>query len=323
MPRSPSYTIALLRLAPAISPKQKVIAAYLFCALTWGTTWFFIRVSIGPGAFPTYPSAALRFTIAVAIIVLLGLAGLFPLKPHLGSQVRWVCVAGLLNGLGYALVYHGEETVPGSVAAVIFGSSPLLIAICAAITRTERISTGQITGAIIALAGIVFIFWDRLTISPQQAVSVALIFVAALGNAIYVLLLKCKAPDAHSMSATGIFLAGTSAVLWLFSLAAFSLPHAVNSHPLPWPPPLNPSLALLYLAIAGSFLAFGCYLYLIKHVSAMVVGSLVIVQPLIALVVDHFWEAGAKFSALTYTGAALTLTGLIISLLRKPAQPAA
>ena len=52
----------------------------------------------------------------------------------------------------------------------------------------------------------------------------------------------------------------------------------------------------------------------------MVVGSLVILQPLIALLVDHFWEAGAKFALLTYLGAALTLAGLSISLLLKPRQ---
>lgn len=306
-----------------ISPKQKVIAAYLFCALTWGTTWFFIRVSIAPGGFPTYESAALRFTIAVVIIVTLGLAGLFRLKNHLGPQLWWVCVAGLLNGLGYALVYHGEESVPGSVAAIIFGLSPLLIAICAAATRTEFISAGQVTGALIALAGITIIFWDRLTVSRQQALSVALIFVAVLANAVWVLLLKRKAPDAHSMSSTGIFLAATSAALWVFSLVSFSLhPLTLNvrSQPLPWPLPLKPTLALLYLAVAGSFLAFACYLYLIKHVSAMVVGSLVIVQPLIALTVDHFWEKSAKFALLTYAGAALTLAGLLISLLLKPRE---
>ena len=42
--------------------------AYVVCALVWGTTWYAIRVCIGPGGYPSFLSAALRFTIAAAIL---------------------------------------------------------------------------------------------------------------------------------------------------------------------------------------------------------------------------------------------------------------
>ena len=49
--------------------------AYVACALIWGTTWFAIRVCIGPGGYPPFAGAAIRFVIAVALLAALAAAG--------------------------------------------------------------------------------------------------------------------------------------------------------------------------------------------------------------------------------------------------------
>src|SRR5262249_15527850 len=67
--------------------QTKVVGAYLLCALVWGTTWFAIRVSIAPGGYPTYEAAALRFSVAVAVIAPFVLSGLARLKQQLGGQL--------------------------------------------------------------------------------------------------------------------------------------------------------------------------------------------------------------------------------------------
>ncbi|HEY0476873.1 MAG TPA: hypothetical protein VGD37_05085 [Kofleriaceae bacterium] len=46
---------------------RAVVAAYVACALIWGTTWYAIRVSIT--AYPTFVALALRFAIAAAILL--------------------------------------------------------------------------------------------------------------------------------------------------------------------------------------------------------------------------------------------------------------
>lgn len=109
-----------------IPVKAKIAGAYLLCALVWGTTWFAIRVSIGPGGFPTYEAAALRFSIAVAVIAPLGVGGLASLKQQVGRQLWWVCVAGFLNAVSYSLVYKGEESVAGLSGLPMSQMNPLL-----------------------------------------------------------------------------------------------------------------------------------------------------------------------------------------------------
>jgi drug/metabolite transporter (DMT)-like permease len=289
----------------------KITAAYLVCALTWGTTWFAIRVSIAPGGYPTYQAAALRFTIAVLVIVLSGLVGIVSLKRQKDRHLWWLCAAGLFNAASYALVFTGEQSVPGSVAAVLFASLPLVTAIVSVVTRTETISFAQVIGALVSFAGIAVIFWDRLNVSRQQAVGVAMVLGAVVTTAAYTLVFKRKAQEAHSMSATAIFLAVTCVGLWCVYFVK-------GWQPIPSPLPLKPTLALLYMSVFGSVIAFACYIYLLKHVSMMTVATLVMVEPVIALLIDHLWEYQVRLAPRSYAGAAITLCGILVSLLLKP-----
>jgi drug/metabolite transporter (DMT)-like permease len=102
------------------------VAAYLACALIWGTTWYAIRVCIGPGGFSTLDALALRFAIAIVILIPLALRS----RPWpKGAQWGWLVLAGVLDAVGYMLVYFGEERVPGAVAAVLYGTQPLILAV--------------------------------------------------------------------------------------------------------------------------------------------------------------------------------------------------
>jgi len=295
------------------STRTKVVSAYLLCTLIWGTTWFSIRVTIAPGGFPTYEAAALRFSIAVVVIVLLAPGGIFGLRQRLGAQLGWLSVAGLVNALSYGLLYKGEESVTGSVAAVLYGSLPLVAAFGAAATRSEKTSRGQVFGALIALAGITMLFWDRLHVSRQQAAGMALVLAAVGANASYLVIFRRKVRGAHSMAATGVFLAATGAGLWCFSLLR-------GWQPLPWPLPAKPALALLYLGVAGTVVTFACYLYLLRHVSVVTASTIIIAESVIALAIDRAWEREFSLGALAYVGAAMTLAGFLVSILVKPEE---
>lgn len=289
------------------SIKPQAVVAYVVSALVWGTTWFAIRVCIGPGGYPTSEAVALRFALAVILIAPFALARVKSLKRHPPRQLLWLCAAGLVNAAAYSFVYKGEESIPGSVAAVLFGSLPLVTAILAAATRTEVITTGQIAGSLFALAGITIIFYDRLSVSRNQAGGIIFALAAVLATAVYSLILKRKARDVHSTAATALFLTSTTVGLWTLALAR-------GWHPLPHPLPIGATMALLYMSLLGSVVAFACYIYLLKHVSLMTVSTLVVVEPLIALCVDRLWEHQIRLVPLTYAGSAITLSGLLVSL---------
>ena len=104
------------------------ILAYVTCALVWGTTWYAIRASTGPGGFPTLESVAMRFTLAA--VLLAPIVWILRVGPWPRDRRTWIwmVIAGGFDAASYALVYYGEERIPGGLAAVLFSTQPLMLA---------------------------------------------------------------------------------------------------------------------------------------------------------------------------------------------------
>lgn len=283
---------------------RAVVVAYLACALIWGTTWYAIRVSIT--AYPTSVSLALRF--AIAALILLPIAARARPWPR-GRVWGWLALAGVLDAVGYLLVYLGEERVSGAVAAVVYGTQPLILALLLTVARIERLTRRHLVGAAISITGVVVLFLDRLDVSAHQAAGVGLVLGSVVVATSYAMIMKRKAGQLNGLVATTIFLAITAVVLGAVALVA--------RQPVPWPPPLAPTVALLYLAIVGSVIAFLSYFWLLGRTGLQVTSTLVFVFPLVALVIDALFERELPLGPRAYLGAAITLCGLGVSLVRR------
>jgi drug/metabolite transporter (DMT)-like permease len=283
-----------------------VVLSYCACATIWGTTYFAIRVCIAPGGYPTYLAGALRFVLAALVLGAVVALGFARPVPRDRKAFAALFVSGALCFVSYALIYTAEERIPGGLAAVIFGTLPLLTAILSAVTGVERPTRHAVAGAVVSLGGIALISLDRLAVSRDEAVGCVMVFVAVLCSAIYNLILKRHTHRQHPLAANAVFLAVTAVLMG-------ALAGAVEHRLPPWPPPLAPTLAILYLAVVGTVVAFAGYFYLLRHVSLMTVSTLVLVQPIIALLVDAIFET-QQIATRTYVGAAVTLAGVALNL---------
>ena len=292
-----------------------IIAAYVTCALVWGTTWFVIRVSIGTGAYPTLTSVALRFTLAALILApIVWLLRLGP-WPRGRRAWMWMGLAGVLDAASYTLVYYGEERISGGVSAVLFATQPMMLAFWLTASGMEKVRRADVLGALIALAGVAVIFADRWQVSTAQAIGIGMVLAAVGCASSYSFVLKRHGAGLHPLVSTFLFLATTALALDLAVLVR-------GPGDVPWPPPLEPTLALLYLAVFGSVIAFATWLYLLQRLSLMVTGTLVFVLPLVALVVDMIWEHEIRIGPRTYAGVAVVFAGLAVSLLTRRRRPA-
>jgi drug/metabolite transporter (DMT)-like permease len=282
-----------------------VVAAYVACALIWGTTWYAIRVSIT--AYPTFVALALRFAIAAAILL--------PIAARVGRWPRarawpWLLLAGGLDAAGYLLIYLGEERIPGGMAAVLYGTYPLILAVLLTAVRIERLARRHVLGATVSLAGVIVLFLDRLEVSARQAAGIGLVVGSVAISATYSMIMKQKTADENSLVTTTIFLTVTAIVLGGVAIGSGAA--------IPWPPPAGPTLALIYLAVAGSVAAFLLYFWLLGRTGLQLTSTLVFVYPLIAIVTDTLFERELPLTARAYLGAAITLGGLAVSLVRRP-----
>jgi drug/metabolite transporter (DMT)-like permease len=215
-------------------------------------------------------------------------------------------LAGVLDAAAYSLVYVGEESVSGGLAAVVYGTQPLILALLLQVFRIEKLSKRHLVGAVISLAGVAVLFLDRLDVSPQQAIGIVLIVGSVLLATGYSMVMKRQSTG--GLIATTVFLGVTAVVLSIVALIA--------NEPLPWPPPVKPTLALLYLAIVGSVIAFLLYFWLLDRTTLVVTSTLVFVFPLVALLTDALYEREIALGARAYIGAAITLGGLGVTLMR-------
>lgn len=232
--------------------------------------------------------------------------------PASRRQWAWLAGAGVLDAIGYMLVYAGEERVSGGIAAVVYGTLPLVLAIVLWITKLEPITKRHLIGAAISLAGVAVLFLDRLDVSAQQALGVVLVEGSVIVATVYSAIMKRHGAGVHSVAGTAIFIGVTALVLAIVALVVG------DDRAIPWPPPVGPTVALLYLALIGSVVAFLAYFWLLGKTSLTVTSTLVFLYPLVALATDALFEREIVLSWRAYAGAAIVLSGLAVSLRRAP-----
>jgi drug/metabolite transporter (DMT)-like permease len=59
---------------------------------------------------------------------------------------------------------------------------------------------------------------------------------------------------------------------------------------------------------------FVCYFYLLKRVTLMTASTLVLIQPVLALLVDALWEDEVRLVGRSYLGVAITFSGVAVAL---------
>ena len=293
---------------PVIPERLGVVLAYLACVAIWGTTWFAIRVCISPTGYPPFMAAALRAALATIIFAaVLPLGWLRPGPASVGKLI-WTVAVGVFGSGGFALVYMAERWISGGLAAILNTTYPLILAVMATLTGTERVSRSAVFGSIIAMAGVFVIFHDRLAVSLNQALGVCMIVGSVALSAVNNVILK---RHAHAQSPLA-----SAAIITVVNLLILGICSAfVERRQLIWPPPLPATLAVAYLAILGTVVAFCAFFYLIKRVRLMTLTTLVFFPPMIALVVDALWERSCALSLASYAGMAITIGGVAFSVL--------
>ncbi|MDZ4834811.1 MAG: DMT family transporter [Candidatus Melainabacteria bacterium] len=291
---------------PAKPSKWVVYSMYAVCAIVWGTGWYAIRLSVSDGGYPIFGGAAIRYTLAALVLGML-----IPFFPKAFGKVNrtetgWLIVAGILNAAAIALLYWGEKSISGGLASVLTATSPIMMAVIAFFTRTEKISANTIAGFCLSLAGVGIIFGERLTVSPDHLIAMMAILGAALFFALTNFVMKVKATTVKPLQSSVMFFASMSIIFWL------AVPCEATT--MQWPPPAAPTYALVYLAIACSALAFPAFFYVLRHSSLMFASTLAFVHPVIALITDCALEHEFMLTMSAYSGMSVVLVGVILSM---------
>ena len=283
-----------------------VIAAWCLACVLWSGTFVFIRTGVSDVA---------PFTFAAARL-LLALAVLTPIVVASGDRARWtrddvIQVAGagvLLLGVNYLLVYGGAQYVPSGLVAIILASTPVFALGFGALLGTETVTVRKVTAVSCGLAGVIAIFGTEARLSNRAALAgtVALVASAACVAGAYAWM-KGRSRRLAPMSmaaiqcATGLVV--LAAVAWLFEdpLRASWSPRAL--------------IALGYLAIGGSVVAFWLNYWLLARLDPSVMLMMGVAEVPLAIAIGAV-VLGERLPAGTLAGAAFILVGVLLSIAR-------
>lgn len=290
-----------------------VTATLALLILIWGTTWAAIR--IGLEGIPPFAGVALRFGIAGLFLIGLAMVRRVPLgASRLERRLWWI--NGLLSFcLSYGVVYWAEQWVPTGLAAVLFSTFPLFVALLAHVwLPDERLDTVSVLGILLGVGGVAAIFSEDLGALGGRHIAVAsLVFMLSpIASSVANVAVKKWGRGIPSLSLTAVPMGMTAAIMGSLALVV------EQGRSIRWTGATVGSL--LYLSICGSALTFTLYFWLLKHISATRLSLITYGIPVVAVVVGWL-VLDETLTLRTLLGAILILAGvgLVVSPRRRRA----
>jgi drug/metabolite transporter (DMT)-like permease len=278
-------------------------------SLVWGSTWLVIRVGIRD--VPPLTGAGIRFILAGAVMALIAPA---IVRREGGGRPPLAAVllhAGCQFCANYALVYWAETVLPSGLVSVLWSAFPLMMALLGHfVTGSERLVARKWLGLLVSFGGIVLLFAMDLQAVGRGAVGMGFaVLLAPAAVAVSTSYLKRHAAGSSSviLNRDAMLLGGAMLLVMALLLErgrdVTLTPAAVGS--------------ILYLALAGTVLTFGVYLWLLRTVPAYRMSLVSYATPVIALFVGATF-GGEPLGPSTLGGTVLVLAGVALTLVRGP-----
>jgi drug/metabolite transporter (DMT)-like permease len=285
--------------APSRLPSWQLFA---IAVAIWSTTWHAILYQIALTT-PEF-SVALRFALAGALVLSFAAWRGERLRCTPREHALLALQGVFLYSVSYLCVYHAERHVPSGLVAVGYSASPLVNGIGAWLLWRTPINVRFLIGGALCLFGVTLIFWPefaRVAQTDRTTLGAAFIVGAVLLSSVGSMASSRNA--AHQLplwTALGwgmLYGAALSCIVVIAGGQRLALPSA----PSWW-------LSLAYLSVAGSVIAFACYLTLQQRVGPGAASTIGVMTPVLALVVSALFE-GFRPVTLTWLGALLAVAG--------------
>jgi drug/metabolite transporter (DMT)-like permease len=297
--------------ATAATPGWQVWGALWIVYIIWGSTYLAIRVTVE--TMPPLLAAGVRFFVAGAVLVgvLAVRRGWRAMRPSRAQLLSALMVGLLLPGAN-AVVSVAEQEVPSNLAALLIGSVPLWVILLRAASG-ERVSARSVAAVLVGFAGV------ALLVRPgeQSGDATVLGLLACVGAAVMwasgsFASPRLSLPRDPLMSVGWQMLLGGSAIL----IVGLALGEGGDVHS----PSVRSVLALAYLVVFGSWVAYTAYAWLLQNAPISRVATYAYVNPVVAIVLGWL-VLDEVVTSTTIAGAAIIVASVALVVRTEPARP--
>lgn len=288
------------------------MTAFLYVAaiLLWGFSWYALAVqaAFAPPVAAVFHRMALAAALMLGALVVSGRLRRRPWRAHLLFLGLGLC----LFGLNFILFYAASAHMPSGLLSICFATASVWAALFARLFFAAPLSAGHAAGVALGVGGLWLVIRDGASAEAAAAggdpVGFALALggaaVFALGNMVVVKVQRAGVPQAE-------------AVGWGMGYGAVGLAAATIALGQPLVPSLarDNVLALVYLAVFASVLAFIVYLRLIARLGPARAAYATVLFPIVAVGASAALE-GYRPAPDALLGLALVLLGVLLALRR-------
>lgn len=249
-----------------------IVYAAIFCVF-WSSSFPITKIALIDT--PPFVLITARFVVAGAILLLIALAT-GPLPRLSRRDYGALILTGLtLHAVHIGFGYYGVSLISAGFAAVLFSTSPILVAIFSAVVLGEPLTRVKALGLALGFIGVAIVLRSRLAAGIDNPVGVILVMIAAIALVTGTILYKKLMPGGGLWYGQAIqFLA--SAVVIFPVMLLFEDISTVN-------PTTSLFLAFGYIVFITAIGAYSLWLFLVSRTSASAASSLLFLTPPLGL----------------------------------------
>ena len=261
---------------------NRILFPFIALCLIWGSTWYFIKISLNAGM-PPFFGVGFRFFLSGLLFFLI-IAFQKKSIPLNKQAMKLYLSFGLLNfALSYGITYWATQYIYSSISSILWGLFPLFTSVMAHFMlsgddQNEKLTTKKLLALFLGFIGMVFIGSNQSIDLQSQSFFAILVLVGAIIIAAWPSVLYKKHNDVvgpYQMNAVCQTLTGVI-MLSLSYLLKEDLTVMIWDNQL--------IFASVYLVIFGGVISWGIYFWLYQHLSVTQVTYVAIFPPIVAII---------------------------------------
>jgi drug/metabolite transporter (DMT)-like permease len=276
--------------------------AFFAIYIIWGSTYLAIRYAVE--TIPPLYTAGFRHLVAGSILLLW--CAWKKLRPT-REQLRASVIIGALFFLGgHGALHWAEQRISSGLASLLIATEPIFVFALAAAEKRWHMNARLLAGIALGLGGVALLFGkNSLMAGPGMVTAAVVTLLGALSWAVGIVYSRKSHLSGHPLLLSALSLISGSLLLLVagtiagegrrFHFAAVSLRSWV---------------ALAYLILFGSVIAFTAYNWLLEHYSPTLVATHTYINPIVAVLLG--WLLAGEHVTLNVLMAGAMVIGAVV-----------
>jgi drug/metabolite transporter (DMT)-like permease len=291
-----------------------VITAFAIVYLVWGSTYFFIQLSVAH--IPPMLVGTFRYLLSGILMLIYCV---LTRKPVFSWRViKPAAVSGfLLLCCGNGGLIWAEQYIPSGMAAIVLASQPIWFVVLDRRQWGENFRSGStIAGLVVGFGGVLLLFGERFGAAHDGAtaaaahgremIALAVLVAASIAWAAGSLYSKYRSAPVSNAVNTGWQMTAAGLLFVPLSLMSGEWRH-FQPAAVPW----SSWGGIIYLVIMGSLLGYSAYVWLLSVRPATQVSTNAYVNPVVAVLLGTLFN-GEQLSGMQLVGLVVILASVLL-----------